>query len=94
MALKMALNMAQYGHYWAYPSYSEAPFVGTLNLCQEVPDTMTNKLGHLHHPILRKRTKYGKNIDDFLYFEVFSDMDSQIELNPFAYYQRCSLLVF
>ena len=94
MALKMALNMAQYGHYWSYPSYSEAPFVGTLNLCQEVPDTMTNKLGHLHHPILRKRTKYGKNIDDFLYFEVFSDMDSQIELNPFAYYQHCSLLVF
>ena len=68
MALKMALNMAQYGHYWSYPSYSEAPFVGTLNLCQEVPDTMTNKLGHLHHPILRKRTKYCKNINDFLYF--------------------------
>ena len=63
----MVLNMAPcgHGHYWSYPSYSEAPFVGTLNLCQEVPDTMTNKLGHLYHPILRKQTKYDRNIDDF-----------------------------
>ena len=60
--------MAPYGHFWSFSSHIKVPFVGTLKLCQEMPDTMQNKSGHFNHTILRKRWKYGQNIDDFIFF--------------------------
>ena len=83
-AIKMALNMAPYGHFWSFSSKVKVPFVGTLKLCQEMPDTMQNKSGHFNHTILRKRWKYGQNIDDFIFF-FFLKMDSWVELIPVVY---------
>ena len=74
--------MAPYGHFWAFFFHAKVPFVGILKLCQEMSDTMENKSGHFNHTILRKRWKYGQNIDDFIYFYFFLKTDCWIELIP------------
>ena len=74
--------MAPYGHFWAFFFHAKVPFVGILKLCQKMSDTMKNKSGHFNHIILRKRWKYGQNIDDFIYFYFFLKTDCWIELIP------------
>ena len=83
-AIKMALNMAPYGHFWSFSSKVKVPFVGTLKLCQEMPDTMQNKSGHSNHKILENNENMVK-ILMISYFFFFLKMDSWVELIPVVY---------
>ena len=64
--------------------------MGTLNLCQKMPDKMQKELSHFDHSILRKRPKTPKmvNFDHILYD--FSELSDQNDLIPLEYCQASS----
>ena len=49
------------GQKWRFSIFTKLCHVGTLNLCQKMPDKMQKELSHLDHTILRKRPKCGQN---------------------------------
>ena len=69
---------------------SKVPFVGTLNLCLETPDTMQKTRHKSELPGLRKRPKTVENWvkSNFLFFlqflDVFSSYDDRINFSSFA----------
>ena len=69
---------------------SKVPFVGTLNLCLETPDTMQKTRHKSELPGLRKRPKTVENWvkSNFAFFQqfldVFSSHDDRINFSSFA----------
>ena len=61
--------------------------MGTLNLCQKMPDKIWKELSHVDHSILRKHPKTPKmvNFDHILYD--FSELSDQNDLIPLDYCQ-------
>ena len=64
--------------------------MGTLNLCQKMPDKMQKELGDFEHSILRKRPKTGKLVNFDHILDVFSKLSDLNDLNPFASCQASS----
>ena len=58
-------KIAGYGHKmakkWPLSNWTKVPLVGTLNLCQEMPDIMQKDLGQTGQPFWRKQSKCGQN---------------------------------
>ena len=78
------------GQKWRFSSFTKIPHVGTLNLCQKMPDKMQMDSGQYDHSILRKRPKWPKMANFHHILDVFSGLNDQIDLNPFASCQTSS----
>ena len=64
--------------------------MGTLTLCQKIPNKMQKDSGQSDHSILRKRPKWPKMANFHHILDVFSGLNDQIGLNPFASCQASS----
>ena len=62
---------------------------GTLDF-QKMPDKMQKNLGPSIHQVWRKRPKCSKMVDFHHILDVFSGVNDQIDLNPFASCQASS----
>ena len=59
------------GQKWRFSSFTKIPHVGTLNLCQKMPDKMQMDSGQSDHSILRKRPKWPKMAQKWPIFNTF-----------------------
>ena len=64
--------------------------MGTLDLCQKMPDKMDRDSGPYIHQVWRKRPKWPKMANFHHILDVFSGLNDQIDLNPFASCQTSS----
>ena len=64
--------------------------MGTLNLCQKMPDKMQKDLGDFKHSIQRKRPKTGKLVNFDHILDIFSKLCVLNDLILFASYQASS----
>ena len=58
--------------------------MGTLNLCQKMPDKMQKDLGHFDHSILRKRPKTAKMVNFDHILNDLSELSDPNDLIPFG----------
>ena len=64
--------------------------MGTLNLCQKMPDKMQVALGHFDHSIWRKCPKTPKMVNFDHILDNLSELSDQNDLIPFEYCQASS----
>ena len=57
--------------------------MGTLNLCEKMPDNISKELGHFDHLILRKCPKTPKMVNFDHILDDLSELSDRNDLIPF-----------